>query len=109
MPPLLDVEGDLEHIVEEPVGEGRVETHVASVGIHDHTLLVTVGEVSAVGSALVSAADGHIVVVCECSAGNLLEPVGLVAEVLEVGLARPDILCGHHVKGLAECRCRNVT
>ena len=65
MPALQDVELQFQHVVEHPVAHTAVEVHLLGVGIDEYTLLVAIGEVGIVRSALVTTADVHIVVVSQ--------------------------------------------
>lgn len=86
MPVLDEIESDLHFVVKEPMGQVAREVHLVAIGINKHTLLVTVSEVSAVGSRIVAATDSEVVVMYKGRARDSVEPVCVIAFILEVGL-----------------------
>ena len=102
MPTLDNVELELEDVIAEPMREAASETHLLGVGVDEDTLLVAVREAGVVGGLLGAAADGDIVVVGERGAGDGVEPVGVIALVLEVGETSADVIGIHHVKRVGE-------
>ena len=102
VPALQDVELQLQHVVEHPVRETTIEVHLLTIGLDKYTLLVAIGEVCIIRSALITSADVHVVVVGQGCTRHGIKPVGVVAAIRVVGLTGTDIAAVHHVEFLAE-------
>ena len=103
VPALQDVELHLQHIVEHPMAQTTIKTHLFAIGIDEHTLLVAIGKIGIIRCALITTADIDVMVMGKGSARYSIEPVSIIAAIGIVGLARTDIGTIHHVEFLAEC------
>ena len=109
MPVFDKIESDLHLIVEEPMGQVTREVHLVAIGIDEHTLLVAVSEISAVGSRIVAATDSEVVIVRKGRTCHGIQPVSVVALILEIGLTGTYITAVHHVELVAETGERQIT
>ena len=85
------------------MAQTTIKTHLFAIGIDEHTLLVAIGKIGIVRGTLVTTADVDIMVMSKSCARYGIQPVGIIAAIGIVGLARTDIGTIHHVEFLAEC------
>ena len=101
--------GNLEHVIQEILGDHGPGADVAPAGVLDGTFVVVVGDVGGVETVRAAAADGQVVVLGDADLADLREPVGLglvgelavgALEAPALGPAGEDIVSGHEVRTL---------
>ena len=109
MPVFDKIKGYLHLVVEEPMSQVACEVHFVAIGIDEHTLLITISKVGTVGSRIVAATDSEVVVMRKGRARDSIEPVCVIAFILEVGLTGTYVTAVHHVELIAETGERQIT